>query len=138
MRLFTLLKGMLLRMNLVADYIVERGEFVQSSSSTWRWTKWASGEIEVENRWTNVSFYLSAAYGSAYYEQFTRSVLSEVPMLTGTLKDAKIEFIGGAGLMAANVTAINASTNSISYYAWNFASGNITKHIIFTFTGRWK
>lgn len=42
MRLFTLLKDILLRMNLIADYVVETG-----ISGKWRYRKWASGACEL-------------------------------------------------------------------------------------------
>ena len=120
------------------DYIVGRGTYAESEKSIWSWVKYASGEIIVENIWSNVTFAASNAYGSAYYNEYTRSVPSEVPLLVNSMRSATIDFIGGFGLWQGNVNNINPSTNTIKYYAWMPLSQSIVKTVLYTFKGKWK
>ena len=130
-KLFEILLRIAYRLNLIADYVIERG-----ASGNWTWEKWNSGLCVAELKTGIQGVAITTAYGNMWRSQsYSYSLPSG---LFKTVKTPHLDIVGD-GVTGAT-TALNTSrvaAHLLCPFAHTFATNSVCFWTI-TVEGSWK
>lgn len=113
MRLFNLLKNICVKLNLIADYVVEVG-----SEGDWTWQKWNSGIVKLScvHNYDNYTLSCTEKYGYYYCtEQLSLALPFE---LVDYEKASAVASVTGAGVDFTARTRV-ATSSRVTFYWCN-------------------
>lgn len=140
MSLITMLKSILQRLGVIADYVVEQGE-----SGIWTYKKWASGYCELVGR-RDVTFVSGnwVAFGNQYYAGIDGR---DFPFILVELYDSDINAWSESGYIAVKGSLYlsssdkhpsNSRTGSFCIVRPTKVASSIVYHLTYRVIGKWK